>query len=163
MPDNLVESQKLPEPIFTPSTKAEQGEHDENIHPSKVADICGADIAKKIEEVAIRLYTEAAEYALERGLILADTKFEFGTLPNGDLILIDEALTPDSSRYWSKAGYVEGKPQDSFDKQYLRDWLIKEGLRNKQGVKLPDGVVNGTKEKYEEARDRVMGKGKFAK
>lgn len=107
----------------------------------------------------------AAEYALARGLILADTKFEFGLLdtPNGkQLILIDEALTPDSSRYWSAAAYQEGKPQDSFDKQYLRDWLIKGGLKAKEGVALPEAVVAETKAKYEEARDRVMGLGKFA-
>ena len=102
-------------------------------------------------------------------MILADTKFEFGLLPSPTasnpnsktLILIDELLTPDSSRYWSAAEYEQGKPQASFDKQYLRDWLIKEGLRNKEGVKLPEDVVKGTKEKYEEARDRVMGRGKF--
>jgi tyrosyl-tRNA synthetase len=112
---------------------------------------------------------EAAEYALARGLILADTKFEFGLLPtptstdpnSKTLILIDELLTPDSSRYWSAADYEQGKPQASFDKQYLRDWLIKEGLRNKEGVKLPEDVVKGTKDKYEEARDRVMGRGGF--
>jgi tyrosyl-tRNA synthetase len=108
---------------------------------------------------------EAAEYALARGLILADTKFEFGLLPTPSgkqLILIDELLTPDSSRYWSAAEYKSGQPQASFDKQYLRDWLIQEGLRNKEGVALPEQVVRGTKEKYEEARDRVMGLGRFA-
>ncbi|ORY32565.1 hypothetical protein BCR39DRAFT_522888 [Naematelia encephala] len=167
MPKGLVESQKLEKPIFTPSTKAEQGEHDENIHPDKVKDICGSELAAQIEKIAIQLYTEAAEYALERGLILADTKFEFGLLPSStgasQLILIDEVLTPDSSRYWSAADYVAGQPQASFDKQYLRDWLIKEGLRNKSGVLLPDEVVSETRRKYEEARDRVIGLGEFGK
>ncbi|KAK6910279.1 phosphoribosylaminoimidazolesuccinocarboxamide synthase [Kwoniella mangroviensis CBS 8507] len=169
MPAGLVESQKLPKPLFTPSTKADQGEHDENIHPDKVKDICGPELAEQIEKVAIQLYTEASEYALERGLILADTKFEFGLLPDHSspnktqLILIDEVLTPDSSRYWSSSEYVQGKPQASFDKQYLRDWLIKEGLKAKEDVTLPLHVVNETKKKYEEARDRVMGLGEFGK
>ncbi|KIR74425.1 phosphoribosylaminoimidazolesuccinocarboxamide synthase [Cryptococcus deuterogattii CA1014] len=169
MPAGLVESQKLPEALFTPSTKADQGEHDENIHPDKVKDICGPELATEIEKVAIQLYTEAAAYALERGLILADTKFEFGLLsdpssPNKTtLILIDEVLTPDSSRYWAVADYVVGQPQPSFDKQYLRDWLIKEGLRGKEDVTLPEHVVNETRSKYEEARDRVMGLGNFGK
>ncbi|CAK9783584.1 hypothetical protein CC85DRAFT_287776 [Cutaneotrichosporon oleaginosum] len=165
MPPGLVESQKLPKAIFTPSTKADLGDHDENIHPDKAKEICGAEVAAEIERVALELYNTAAEYALARGLILADTKFEFGLLdtPNGkQLILIDEALTPDSSRYWSAAAYVEGKPQDSFDKQYLRDWLIQGGLKAKEGVALPDDVVAETKAKYEEARDRVMGLGQFA-
>jgi hypothetical protein len=111
---------------------------------------------------------EAAEYALARGLILADTKFEFGLIPSStnpeqkQLILIDEVLTPDSSRYWSAADYQVGQPQASFDKQYLRDWLIKEGLKNKEGVTLPSDVVRGTRTKYEEARDRVMERGAFA-
>ncbi|WWC70355.1 phosphoribosylaminoimidazolesuccinocarboxamide synthase [Kwoniella pini CBS 10737] len=169
MPEGLVESEKLPEPLFTPSTKADQGEHDENIHPDKVKDICGPELAEQFEKVAIRLYTEASEYALERGLILADTKFEFGLLadptkPNEkpQLILIDEVLTPDSSRYWSASNYVKGKPQASFDKQYLRDWLISEGLKAKEDVTLPEHVVEETRRKYEEARDRVMGLGQFA-
>ncbi|WVO22254.1 phosphoribosylaminoimidazolesuccinocarboxamide synthase [Cryptococcus decagattii] len=169
MPAGLVESQKLPKALFTPSTKADQGEHDENIHPDKVKDICGPELATEVEKVAIQLYTEAAAYALERGLILADTKFEFGLLPDPSspnkttLILIDEVLTPDSSRYWAAADYVVGQPQPSFDKQYLRDWLIKEGLRGKEDVTLPEHVVNETRSKYEEARDRVMGLGNFSK
>ncbi|KAL0250655.1 phosphoribosylaminoimidazolesuccinocarboxamide synthase [Cryptococcus tetragattii IND107] len=169
MPAGLVESQKLPKALFTPSTKADQGEHDENIHPDKVKDICGPELAAEIEKVAIQLYTEAAAYALERGLILADTKFEFGLLPDPSspnkttLILIDEVLTPDSSRYWAADDYVVGQPQPSFDKQYLRDWLIKEGLRGKEDVTLLEHVVNETRSKYEEARDRVMGLGNFGK
>ena len=162
MPTGLVESEKLDKPLFTPSTKADQGEHDENIHPDKVKDICGPELAAQIESIALQVYSEAAAYALERGLILADTKLEFGLLPNKQLILIDELLTPDSSRYWSAADYVAGKPQASFDKQYLRDWLISNNLRNAEGVKLPEDVVLKTREKYEEARDRVMGIGAFA-
>lgn len=140
-----------------------------NAHFGAVKDICGPELATEIEKVAIQLYTEAAAYALERGLILADTKFEFGLLsdpssPNKTtLILIDEVLTPDSSRYWAVADYVVGQPQPSFDKQYLRDWLIKEGLRGKEDVTLPEHVVNETRSKYEEARDRVMGLGNFGK
>ncbi|WVQ82222.1 phosphoribosylaminoimidazolesuccinocarboxamide synthase [Cryptococcus sp. DSM 104549] len=168
MPAGLVESEKLPKPLFTPSTKADQGEHDENIHPDKVKDICGPKLAAEIEAVALRLYTEAAEYAHERGLILADTKFEFGLLttpnsPTPQLILIDEVLTPDSSRYWAAADYVPGKPQASFDKQYLRDWLIKNKLKAVEDVTLPEDVVVETRSKYEEARDRVMGLGEFGK
>lgn len=165
MPAGLVESQKLPKAIFTPSTKADLGDHDENIHPDKVKDICGPELAAEIERVALALYNEAAAYALQRGLILADTKFEFGLLPTpqgNKLILIDEALTPDSSRYWAADAYVEGQPQASFDKQYLRDWLIKQELKAVEGVALPEDVVAGTKAKYEEARDRVMGKNGFA-
>jgi tyrosyl-tRNA synthetase len=163
MPTGLVESQKLEKPLFTPSTKADQGEHDENIHPDKVKDICGPELAAQIEKIALQVYSEAAAYALERGLILADTKLEFGLLPpNNQLILIDELLTPDSSRYWSAADYVPGQSQASFDKQYLRDWLISNNLKNAEGVKLPEDVVLKTREKYEEARDRVMGVGAFA-
>jgi len=162
MPTGLVESEKLEKPLFTPSTKADQGEHDENIHPDKVKDICGPELAAQIEKIALQVYSEAAAYALERGLILADTKLEFGLLPNKQLILIDELLTPDSSRYWSAADYVAGRPQASFDKQYLRDWLISNDLKNAEGVKLPEDVVSKTREKYEEARDRVMGIGAFA-
>lgn len=163
MPTGLVESQKLEKPLFTPSTKADQGEHDENIHPDRVKDICGPELAAQIEKIALQVYSEAAAYALERGLILADTKLEFGLLPpNNELILIDELLTPDSSRYWSAADYAQGRGQASFDKQYLRDWLISNNLRNVEGVKLPEDIVEKTREKYEEARDRVMGLGAFA-
>ncbi|KAJ9109222.1 hypothetical protein QFC21_000551 [Naganishia friedmannii] len=168
MPAGMVESQKLPKPIFTPSTKADQGEHDENIHPDQVKDICGAELAQEIEKVAIALYTDAAEYAATRGIILADTKFEFGLLPSSEpngkaqLILIDEVLTPDSSRYWAAASYKEGEPQDSFDKQYLRDWLIANGKKAVEGVSLPDEVVKKTEEKYREAKERIMGQGQWA-
>ncbi|KAH9935972.1 SAICAR synthetase [Epithele typhae] len=149
LPAGLVESQKLPEPLFTPSTKAEQGAHDENISPAQAAALVGAELCAHIERGALRLYAEAAAYALARGLILADTKFEFGLVPlaalpaasasapvslavDGEemaLLLVDEALTPDSSRYWPAAGYAPGGPQPSFDKQFLRDWLTAEGFR----------------------------------
>ncbi|EIW70785.1 phosphoribosylaminoimidazolesuccinocarboxamide synthase [Tremella mesenterica] len=164
MPAGMVESQKFPKPIFTPSTKADLGQHDENIHPDKVKEICGEELAAEIERVSLELYTEAAAYALERGFILADTKFEFGLLPTTSkpkLILIDELLTPDSSRYWAAFSYVPGQPQPSFDKQYLRDWLISTGQKNAPGVFLPEDVVVETKAKYEEARDRIMSLGKF--
>lgn len=169
MPKGLVESQKLEKPLFTPSTKADMGDHDENIHPDKVKDICGEEIANEIEKVSIQLYTEAANHAASRGVILADTKFEFGLLPSSseanakpELILIDEVLTPDSSRYWSAETYVPGQPQDSFDKQYVRDWLISEGKKAVEGVRLPEDVVKRTEEKYREAKERIIGEGQWA-
>lgn len=155
LPDGLVESSKLPEPIFTPATKAETG-HDENISFAEAQQICGAEIAEKAREISIKLYTFASEYAAKRNIILADTKFEFGTLPNGELILIDEALTPDSSRYWLAEEYQPGKTQTNFDKQVLRDYL--ETLDwNKQPPPppLPDEIVVKVKQKYQEALDRL--------
>ena len=155
LPDGLVESSKLPEPIFTPATKAETG-HDENISFAEAQQICGAEIAAKAREISLKLYKFAAEYAAARNIILADTKFEFGTLPNGELILIDEALTPDSSRYWLAEEYQPGKTQTNFDKQVLRDYL--ETLDwNKQPPPppLPDEIVVKVKQKYQEALDRL--------
>jgi phosphoribosylaminoimidazole-succinocarboxamide synthase len=207
----LVESEKLPQPLFTPSTKAEQGEHDENISPARgssfylykcwtsctdithawtrlaAAEIIGPALCARIEKVALELYASAAAYALERGLILADTKFEFGLLPSletkgsgapgapgapeddgddGELILIDEALTPDSSRYWPLQGYAPGGPQPSFDKQYLRDWLVSAGFRKGleggpegkegEGWMIDEEVVKGTRKRYVEARDMLL-------
>ncbi|KAL7414898.1 hypothetical protein BDY24DRAFT_384947 [Mrakia frigida] len=176
LPEGLVESQKLPEPLFTPSTKADQGDHDENIHPSKVAEMYGPQLAGEIERVALALYNAAAAHATSVGLILADTKFEFGLLPappspattpssdapssatpHGTLILIDEVLTPDSSRYWSLDKYVPGGPQESFDKQFVRDWLIAEGKKAVGGVKLPEEVVEKTEGRYRECYERVTG------
>ncbi|KAJ3544417.1 hypothetical protein NMY22_g2787 [Coprinellus aureogranulatus] len=160
--EDLVESQKLSKPLFTPSTKAEQGDHDENISPEQAAKIVGQELLDKISEVSIKLYNTAAEYALSRGVILADTKFEFG-LVGDDLILVDEVLTPDSSRYWPLDGYAPGKPQASFDKQYLRDWLVKSGFRKGlesgpegkegEGWVIEDSVVEGTRKRYQEAVD----------
>ncbi|KAJ7639275.1 hypothetical protein FB45DRAFT_988978 [Roridomyces roridus] len=154
----LVESQKLPEPLFTPSTKAEQGSHDENISPEKAAALIGEELYAKISAAALALYSSASDYAHDRGLILADTKFEFG-LQNGELLLIDELLTPDSSRYWPLEGYVAGKSQPSFDKQYLRDWLVGAGFKKgleagpegtTDGWVIDEKVVQGTQQRYEE-------------
>ncbi|HYF04312.1 MAG TPA: phosphoribosylaminoimidazolesuccinocarboxamide synthase [Patescibacteria group bacterium] len=155
LPEGLQESAKLPEPIFTPATKAEEG-HDENIPFEKAVELCGRDVAEEAREISLKLYTFAAEYAEQRGVILADTKFEFGLLGNGELILIDEALTPDSSRYWLASEYAPGKAQMNFDKQVLRDYL--ETLDwNKQppAPDLPQEVIEHTLAKYREALDRI--------
>ena len=151
LPAGLVDSSKLPNTIFTPSTKAEIGVHDENISFDRAAEIVGREIAEKVRDIAIRIYEESAAYARERGIIIADTKFEFGLL-DGELILIDEVLTPDSSRFWPVAGYAPGRAQPSFDKQYVRDWLIASGWdKNPPAPELPQEVVARTSEKYEEA------------
>lgn len=156
LPAGLVESDRLPEPLFTPSTKAETG-HDENITFEQAAELLGTDLAGQVRDLSIRIYRHAAEYALERGIIIADTKFEFGVL-DGRLILCDEVLTPDSSRFWPLDAYVPGRAQPSFDKQYVRDWLL--GIRwNKEPPipTLPDEVVAGTSAKYREAYERLTG------
>ncbi|KAI4527347.1 phosphoribosylaminoimidazole-succinocarboxamide synthase [Schizophyllum commune Loenen D] len=163
-PAGLVESQKFPEPIFTPSTKADQGAHDENISAEQAAALVGQDLYDRISRAAIALYKTAADYAATRGVILADTKFEFGLIPGADgkdeLILVDELLTPDSSRYWPADSYKPGGPQPSFDKQYLRDWLVSKGFKKGlesgpsakegQGWTIDEDVVEGTKKRYEE-------------
>jgi len=157
LPDGLIESDALPEPIFTPATKAASG-HDENISPEQASAMIGREIFESVRSVAIELYATAAEYALSRGIILADTKFEFG-LHEGRLILIDEICTPDSSRFWDAADYSPGRPQASFDKQFVRDWL--ESIRwNKQppAPPLPAEVVEGTRRRYLEAYRRICGK-----
>jgi phosphoribosylaminoimidazole-succinocarboxamide synthase len=154
LPDGLVESSKLPEPIFAPATKAETG-HDENINFSRAADIVGKKLAAQVRDLSVALYKFASDYARQRGIIIADTKFEFG-LEGNKLILIDEALTPDSSRFWPADSYAPGKPQPSFDKQFVRDYL--ETLDwNKQppGPVLPDDIVRKTSEKYLEAVKRL--------
>ncbi|KAI0060646.1 phosphoribosylaminoimidazole-succinocarboxamide synthase [Artomyces pyxidatus] len=168
VPPGLVESEKFPTPLFTPSTKAEQGQHDENISPAQAAQLIGQDLCDQVSAVALRLYTSAASYALTRGLILADTKFEFGLVDgqpgsSPQLILIDEALTPDSSRYWPADGYKPGGPQPSFDKQFLRDWLRQEGFKkgleggkNGEGWVMSEEVLRGTRERYVEARDKLV-------
>ena len=157
MPEGLLESGKLPEPIFSPATKAEQG-HDENLSWKQTVDRVGKEIAEQARNLTLALYKEAAAYALTKGLILADTKFEFGETPDG-LLWIDEALTPDSSRYWDIALYKAGGPQPSFDKQFVRDYLESIGW-NKQppGPALPDDIVQKTREKYLEAFRRVTGR-----
>ncbi len=151
LPSGMVESQRLPEPIFTPSTKAEQGFHDENITVEKAADIIGADLAKQVQDVSLAIYRKASEIALERGIIIADTKFEFGMF-EGELILIDELLTPDSSRFWPKDQYKPGGPQPSFDKQFVRDYLeTLDWDKKPPAPKLPSDIIQKTRAKYEEA------------
>ncbi|EJD07355.1 SAICAR synthetase [Fomitiporia mediterranea MF3/22] len=199
LPEGLIESQKLPEPLFTPSTKAEQGEHDENISPEQAKQLLGEDLYTQISQSALALYAEASNYALSRGVILADTKFEFGliplpsspssssspspsspgssstaptvkvTTPEGphSLLLIDEALTPDSSRYWSLSTYKPGHPQPSFDKQYLRDWLLSSGFRKGletgptgkegEGWEMTPEVIEGTQRRYAEVVKMLIG------
>ncbi|MCA9734126.1 MAG: phosphoribosylaminoimidazolesuccinocarboxamide synthase [Deferribacteres bacterium] len=155
LPVGLQESEKLSQPIFTPSTKANSG-HDENITFEQAANIIGSKLADHVRDVSIALYKFAADYALERGIIIADTKFEFGVLGNGDLILIDEALTPDSSRFWDTETYEAGRSQDSYDKQYVRDYL--ESIKwNKQPPvpALPENVVANTVKKYQQALMRL--------
>jgi phosphoribosylaminoimidazole-succinocarboxamide synthase len=155
LPAGLRESDPLPEPIFTPSTKAEIGTHDENITFDQAEKLMEKGLAKKVKDVSIRIYREAAAYARTRGIIIADTKFEFGLL-NGELILIDEVLTPDSSRFWPESSYQPGQGQPSFDKQYVRDWLIQSGWDMKApGPELPSEVVRNTAAKYEEAFKRL--------
>jgi phosphoribosylaminoimidazole-succinocarboxamide synthase len=151
LPKGLKESSKLPRTIFTPSTKAEIGEHDENISFDKTVDLIGKDLAEKVRDISIRIYEESAAYARERGIIIADTKFEFGLLGD-ELILIDEVLTPDSSRFWPVEGYEPGHAQPAFDKQYVRDWLIESGWNKEPPApELPDDVVKNTAQKYAEA------------
>jgi phosphoribosylaminoimidazole-succinocarboxamide synthase len=154
----LREADKLPEPIFTPSTKAEVGKHDENIALDQAIDLLGEALALEIKQTSLSIYQEAADYALARGIIIADTKFEFGVNEAGQLVLIDEVLTPDSSRFWPADAYVPGSSPPSFDKQYVRDYL--EGIGwNKQppAPELPPQIVAKTTEKYREALHRLTG------
>jgi phosphoribosylaminoimidazole-succinocarboxamide synthase len=156
MPSGLKESQKLEKALWTPSTKAEAGEHDENISPAQAAEIVGANVAKKVEEVSLKVYEIARDYAAERGIIIADTKFEFGIdRETGEVVLVDEVLTPDSSRFWPADKYEIGKGQSSYDKQYLRDWLVSSGLKGKEGVEMPEDVLAETSRKYREAYDML--------
>jgi phosphoribosylaminoimidazole-succinocarboxamide synthase len=158
IPPGLRESEKLPEPLFTPSTKAELGDHDENISFARAAAILGDGLAERVRDAAIAVYKKCADYALTRGIILADTKFEFGLDGEGRLLLADEVLTPDSSRFWSLERYAPGRGQDSFDKQYLRDWLTENGYRGKAPERLPPEVVARTRAKYVEAYEQLTGK-----
>lgn len=158
LPQGLQESQQLPEPIYTPSTKAELGQHDENISTEEAAKIVGDKYAKRIEELALQIYKTARDYAATKGIIIADTKFEFGLDEDADeVVLIDEVLTPDSSRFWPEASYAVGRGQDSFDKQFLRDWLTSESLKGKEGVSMPDSIMQRTSEKYQEAFQMLTG------
>lgn len=156
LPAGLREADKLPEPLFTPSTKAEMGAHDENISFAQAEELLGQTLAAQVRDAAITLYKEAAEYALTRGIIIADTKFEFGLDQAGKLYLIDEALTPDSSRFWPADQYQPGANPPSFDKQYVRDWLEASGWNKKEpGPELPAEVAAKTGEKYREALARL--------
>ena len=152
LPAGLREAEKLPEPIFTPSTKAAIGDHDENVAYAEVEKLVGANYATQIRDKAIQLYSEAAEYAAERGIIIADTKFEFGVDDAGKLYLIDEALTSDSSRFWPREQYRVGSSPPSFDKQFVRDWLESQNWNKKPPAPaLPDDILARTAEKYQEA------------
>ena len=156
LPPGLKMADKLPEPIFTPSTKADLGAHDENIDLTEMRAIIGPELTEQVRTISLQLYREAAAYALQKGIIIADTKFEFGLDNNGTLTLMDEALTPDSSRFWPVEAYRPGISPPSFDKQYVRDWL--ESLAwNKQppGPELPDSIRDKTAEKYREALERL--------
>ena len=161
LPAGLENAQKLPEPIFTPAAKAEIGEHDENISFEQVIELIGEKLAKQIRDVSIRLYQEASEYAASRGIIIADTKFEFGLDTNGDLVLMDEILTADSSRFWPAETYHVGSNPPSYDKQFVRDWLEAAQLNGKPWAKsppapeLPVAVIEQTAQKYREALARL--------
>jgi phosphoribosylaminoimidazole-succinocarboxamide synthase len=158
LPEDLVESSRLEKPIFTPSTKAELGAHDENISFDEAVKLCGREIADRVSEISIEIYSRARDFAWDKGIIIADTKFEFGIMDDGSLLWIDEALSPDSSRFWPKASYQPGGPQPSFDKQFVRDYL--ETLAwNKQAPPppLPDEIVAKTSEKYQDALFQLTG------
>lgn len=157
LPEGLVNSSKLPEPIFTPSTKAEIGDHDENISFERCAEIIGEDAATQLRDLAIKVYTTARDHAAENGIIIADTKFEFGVI-DGRIILADEVLTPDSSRFWPGDEYEEGRDQASFDKQYVRDWLNANWDRTGNPPRLPQEVIERTSQKYIAAYEKISGK-----
>jgi phosphoribosylaminoimidazole-succinocarboxamide synthase len=157
LPSGLRESDRLPEPIFTPATKAAEG-HDENISFDRAAEILGGPTAERLRDLTLRLYREAAAYALERGIIIADTKFEFGRDVDGRIVWIDEALTPDSSRFWPADSYEPGHGQPSYDKQYLRDWLEASGWSKQPPAPvLPPEIVEGTLDRYREAYRQLTG------
>lgn len=156
LPAGLQEAEKLPEPIFTPSTKAAVGDHDENISFAQCVAIIGEELAQQVREVSIALYSAAVEYAASRGIIIADTKFEFGLDTEGQLTLMDEVLTPDSSRFWPADSYQVGSNPPSFDKQFLRDWLDKSDWNKEPPApQLPDEVIEKTADKYREALRRL--------
>ena len=155
LPDGLQESARLPEPIFTPATKAFEG-HDENITEERAAELCGESAYREAKAVSLELYRFGRAHAEVRGVILADTKFELGVAPDGSLVLGDEAMTPDSSRFWPASGYAPGAPQPSFDKQFVRDWCERTGWNKEPpGPELPDEVVEGTRSRYIEAFERL--------
>ena len=156
LPEGLIEASKLPEPLFTPSTKAEIGDHDENISFERCCEIVGEDIATQIRDLSLKIYKAAAEYAATRGIIIADTKFEFGVI-DGKVTLIDECLTPDSSRFWPAASYEEGKIQPSYDKQFVRNWLKANWDMTGETPHLPAEVIDGTSARYREAFQIITG------
>lgn len=156
MPEGLVDGQRFPEPLFTPTTKAEEG-HDENMSEAEVVEMVGPELAKRLEDLTKAVYLFGHDYARDRGVILADTKLEFGLL-HGELILIDELLTPDSSRFWDPEGYEPGKSLPSFDKQFVRDWLTDQGWDHEPPApELPQDIVEKTSERYLEAHRRITG------
>ena len=156
LPEGLTEASKLPEPLFTPSTKAEIGDHDENISFERCCEIVGEDVAAQIRDLSLKIYKAADEYAATRGIIIADTKFEFGVI-DGKVTLIDECLTPDSSRFWPAASYEEGKIQPSYDKQFVRNWLKANWDMTGETPHLPAEVIDGTSERYREAFQIITG------
>lgn len=156
LPEGLVEASKLPEPLFTPSTKAAIGDHDENISYERCVELVGEDIASQLRDLSLKIYTAAAEYAATRGIIIADTKFEFGII-DGKVTLIDECLTPDSSRFWPADTYEEGKVQPSYDKQYVRNWLKANWDMTGDAPHLPAEVIEGTSARYREAYEIITG------
>lgn len=156
LPEGLTEASKLPEPLFTPSTKAEIGDHDENISFERCCEIVGEDIATQIRDLSLKIYKAAAEYAATRGIIIADTKFEFGMI-DGTLTLADEVLTPDSSRFWPEDAYEPGKSQASFDKQFVRDWLDANWDRTGEPPQLPADIIEATSNKYIQAYELITG------
>ena len=157
LPEGLVNSSKLPEPIFTPSTKAEIGDHDENISFERCAQILGEDAATQLRDLAIKVYSVARDHAAENGIVIADTKFEFGVI-DGEIILADEVLTPDSSRFWPGDAYEPGRDQASFDKQYVRDWLNANWDRQGNPPHLPQEVIERTSQKYIAAYEKISGR-----
>ena len=157
LPEGLVNSSKLPEPIFTPSTKAEIGDHDENISFERCAEILGEDAATQLRDLAIKVYSVTRDHAAENGIIIADTKFEFGVI-DGQIILADEVLTPDSSRFWPGDAYEPGRDQASFDKQYVRDWLNANWDRQGNPPHLPQEVIERTSQKYIAAYEKISGR-----
>jgi phosphoribosylaminoimidazole-succinocarboxamide synthase len=159
LPPGLRESERLPEPVFTPATKAEVGDHDENVDFDRAAEIVGdRPLLEELRRLSIAIYERAADHARERGIVLADTKFEFGRRPDGTIVLGDEVLTPDSSRFWPADGYEPGRGQPSFDKQYVRDWATASGWdKSPPAPEIPADVVEGTRARYVDAYERITG------
>jgi len=157
LPSGLQQAEKLAKPIFTPATKADVGDHDENIDFDETVKLIGKDLAEQVRDISLKIYIQAAEYALSKGIIIADTKFEFGLDENDQLVLIDEVLTPDSSRFWPVESYEVGTSPPSFDKQYIRDYLeTLDWDKTAPGPRLPEDVMKNTAAKYEEARDKLI-------